>query len=327
MSKMNIEVMEQLLKDLVANIGYELIPNPFDTPFEESSLKTLPDDKQFVWPIPASVLNDEAHKDFRKMWVDADLIDTIAELSWTWPSNEEEHMAILLIDITRSRRGTVKFVNATAWDISDETDMAAVCNFLIHDLFPGEDLLAFQMNVDVMDLEVDDRWKEQVIIVSSTYLDCSLLPLDYLPKPVAKQGFKFVRLDDIFNIEDLEGVKITKIIDDIFPDEIIDLLIREFILHDNNMLEIKEPAIAVSVYGNLRPKKIAPNTSSGMVNLNKRIVLIPKSYISGLPDLDYLVEQLSKESTLRQLPFLPYPNARLEKEHLRGVLIEIPKNK
>ena len=34
MSKMNIEVMEQLLKDLAANVGYELIPNPFDTPFE-----------------------------------------------------------------------------------------------------------------------------------------------------------------------------------------------------------------------------------------------------------------------------------------------------
>ena len=62
-----------------------------------------------------------------------------------------------------------------------------------------------------------------------------------------------------------------------------------------------------------------------MVDLNENIVLIPRSVYYDLPDLDYLVEQLCKESTLRQLPFLPYPNARLDEEHLRGVLIEIPK--
>ncbi|MBQ2524433.1 MAG: hypothetical protein II541_09520, partial [Prevotella sp.] len=75
MKKMSIEVIEQLLKDLAANVGYELISNPFDTPFEESCLEMLPEDKQFIWPVPASVLNDEAHKDFRNMWVNTDLID------------------------------------------------------------------------------------------------------------------------------------------------------------------------------------------------------------------------------------------------------------
>ena len=327
MKKMSIEVIEQLLKDLAANVGYELISNPFDTPFEESSLEMLPEDKQFIWPVPASVLNDEAHKDFRNMWVNTDLIDTIAELSWAWPFNDEDRMAILLIDLTRSRRGTVKFVDATAWDISDETDMAAVCNFLIHDLFPGEDLLAFEMNVDVMDPEVDDRWGDQVVLVSAININGSLLPHDYLPKPIAKQGFEYVRLDDIFNIEDLKGAEISKIIDEKLSNKIIEILSRDSILHDNNKLEIKVPAIAVSVFGNLRPQKIDPKTPSGMVDLNEKIVLIPKSYISNLPDLDYLVEQLGKESTLRQLPFLPYPNAHLEEEHLNGVLIEIPKNK
>lgn len=323
MSKMNIEEMEQLLKDLAANVGYELIPNPFDTPFEESSLEMLPDEKQFIWPVPASVLNDEAHKDFRKMWVNADLIDTVAELSWAWPSNEEDRMVILLIDLTRSRRGTVKFVDATAWDISDETDMAAVCNFLIHDLFPGENLLAFKIDVDTMDLEVDDRWCDQVVLVSATKIKGSLLPHEFLPKPIAKQGFEYVRLDDIFYIEDLEGAEISKRINDKLPNKIVEK--QDSFLHDNNMLEIKVPAMTVSVYGNFRPQKINPEATSGMVDLNEKIVLIPCTVYYDLPDLDYLVEQLCKESTVRQLPFLPYPNARLDEEHLRGVLIEIPK--
>ena len=77
MSKMNIEVMEQLLKDLAANVGYELIPNPFDTPFEEASIEGLPDSKQFFWPVPTSALNDKEHEEFRKMCVEADIIDTV----------------------------------------------------------------------------------------------------------------------------------------------------------------------------------------------------------------------------------------------------------
>ena len=321
MDKTNIEVKEQLLKDLAANIGYELIPEPFTTPFEEDSLKTMPSIKQFIWPVPTSVLTDEAHKDFRKMWVDADLIDTVAELSWEWPSNEDDRMAILLIDFTRRRRGSVKFVDASRWDIPDETDMAAVCNMLIHDLFPGEDLLAFKMNEDAMDEGLDDRWNEQVHLVSGCEMGDSLLPQDYLPRPIAKPGFRYVRLDSIFSIEDLDGASISEFLFGEFAN--LDS-IREFELHDN-VLELKVPAIVVSAIGNFHPQKVLPGTTSANVDLNEKIVLIPHSYIQNL-DLDYLMEQLEKESTIRQLPFLPYPNARLEVDHIKGVKIEIPQS-
>ena len=124
MSKMNIEVMEQLLKDLAANVGYELIPNPFDTPFEEASIEGLPDSKQFFWPVPSSVLNDKEHEEFRKMCVEADIIDTVCTTSFPWPSDENAHVAILLIDVSRRRRGSIKFVHADEWDISKDSDMA-----------------------------------------------------------------------------------------------------------------------------------------------------------------------------------------------------------
>jgi len=328
MSKMNIEVMEQLLKDLAANVGYDLIPAPFDTPFELASTKGLLDSKQFFWPVPASVLNDKEHERFRKLCVEADIIDTVCTTSLPWPTDEKDRVAILLIDVTHRRRGSIKFVDASAWDrLPDETDMAAISNFLIHDLFPGEDLLAFQMNEDAMDLGVDDRWDEQVRLVSSCKVSSSLSLQDYLPRPIAQLGFKYERLDEIFVITDLVRVEIVKYLDNKFFNDFNDVLPRDFVLLDNNLLELKVPAITVSVYGNFQPQKINPDATSGMVDLNEKIVLIPKSYISNLPDLDYLVEQLCKESTLRQLPFLPYPNARLEKEHLKGVLIEIPKNK
>ena len=71
---MNIEVMEQLLKDLAANVGYDLIPSPFDTPFVEASVEGLPDSKQFFWTVPASVLNSKEQEEFRKMCIEADII-------------------------------------------------------------------------------------------------------------------------------------------------------------------------------------------------------------------------------------------------------------
>ena len=60
--------------------------------------------------------------------------------------------------------------------------------------------------------------------------------------------------------------------------------------------------------------------------MNEKIVLIPRSYLEKPLDLDCCVEQLKKEMTMRQLPFLPYPDARLIEEDLMGVLIEIPEN-
>ena len=324
MSKMNIEVMKQLLKDLAANVGYDLIPAPFDTPFEEASIEGLPDSKQFFWPVPTSVLNDKEHEEFRKMCVEADIIDTVCTTSFPWPSDENAHVAILLIDVTHRRRGSIKFVDSSVWDISDETDMAAVCNMLVHDLFPGEDLLAFQMNEDAMDEGLDYRWNEQVRLVSACKVRDSLLPRNYLLRPVAKQGFKYVRLDEVFSIEDLDGVETNKILcNKIQVDNFEELHGYKII---DNLIELNVPAIVISAYGDLQPQKAIPEKDPVVIDMNEKIVLIPRSYLEKPLDLDCCVEQLKKEMTMRQLPFLPYPDARLIEEDLMGVLIEIPEN-
>ena len=325
MSKMNIEVMEQLLKDLAANVGYDLIPAPFDTPFEEASIEGLPDSKQFFWPVPSSVLNDKEHEEFRKMCVEADIIDTVCTTSFPWPSDENAHVAILLIDVTRRRRGSIKFVDSSVWDISDETDMAAVCNMLIHDLFPGENLLAFQMNENAMDEGLDYRWNEQVHLVSASKIGRSLSPRNYILRPVAKQGFKYIRLDEVFSIEDLEGVETNKFLCNKLQADNFEKLNGYKII--DNLIELNVPAIIISAYGDLQPQKVIPEKHPVVIDMNEKIVLIPHSYLMKKPlDLDYCVEQLKKEMTMRQLPFLPYPDARLIEEDLMGVLIEIPEN-
>jgi hypothetical protein len=312
MNKMNKNEIEQLLKDLSANVGYVLISAPFDTPFNKTSIERLPDSKQLFWTVPASVLNDKEHEQFRVMCINADIIDTVCMTSFPWPYNEEDQVAIILVDLTCRRRGCIKFVDASRWNIADETGMAAVCNMLIHDLFPGEDFLAFQMTKDVMDEDVDERWDEQVRLVSAFHINSSLAPQNYILKPVARQGFVYKRLDEIFNIIDLAGANFaTK----------IQTSIGGYIGH-NDMLELTVPSIVVSAFGDLQPQKVIPNGNSVNVDLNEKIALIP--WLSNDIDLDYLVEQLSKESTLRQLPFLPYPNARLDEMQLWRVLIEVP---
>lgn len=309
---MNKNEIEQLLKDLSANVGYVLISAPFDTPFNKTSIERLPDSKQLFWTVPASVLNDKEHEQFRVMCINADIIDTVCMTSFPWPYNEEDQVAIILVDLTCRRRGCIKFVDASRWNIADETEMAAVCNMLIHDLFPGEDFLAFQMAEDVMDEDVDERWDEQVRLVSALHINSSLAPQNYILKPVARQGFVYKRLDEIFNIIDLAGANFaTK----------IQTSIGGYIGH-NDMLELTVPSIVVSAFGDLQPQKVIPNGNSVNVDLNEKIALIP--WLSNDIDLDYLVEQLSKESTLRQLPFLPYPNARLDEMQLWRVLIEVP---
>ena len=322
MSKMNIEVMEQLLKDLAANVGYDLIPAPFDTPFEVASIEVLPDSKQFFWPVPTSVLNDKEHEEFRKMCIEADIIDTVCTTSFPWPSDENAHVAILLIDVTRRRRGSIKFVDSSAWDISDETGMAAVCNMLIHDLFPGENLLAFQMNEDAMDEGLDYRWNEQVRLVSACKVGNSLSPHNNILRPVAKQGFKYVRLDEVFLIEDLEGAQLNQHLTETFSQKGV---CNDFTVRDD-IMELKVPAIIVSIYGNLLPQKVIPEKNPVVIDMNEKIVLIPYSYLNKPLELDYCVEQLNKEMTLRQLPFLPNLDTRLETEDLMGVMIEIPEN-
>ena len=270
MSKMNVEVMEQLLKDLAANVGYTLIPNPFDTPFEDTSLEILSDDKQFIWPVPISVLADDSYKDFRKMWIDANLIDTVAELSWTWPQSEDERMALLLVDITRPRRGCVKFVDATEFDINNSEKMASVCNMLIHDQFPGEDSLAFKVDENLMDLWLDNPWNEFVCVVSARDID-SFLPNDYIVKPSVFINGEHELLGELFNIT------------------------------DSSELEkgLKHPAIVISTRGKLNPTIMKPADSIVDVSLKDKMILTPlENYIN----LDYVLEQLSKEEVVRQLP-------------------------
>ena len=271
MTKTNTEVMEKLLKNLAANIGYELIPTPFGTPFEEASLETLPDAKQFVWSVPASVLSDDAHKDFRKMWIDADLIDTVAELSWAWPSDENDRIAIMLIDITRSRRGTVKFVDATDWDIEKDEDMAGVCNMLIHDLYPGEDLLAFDVYEDTKDEGLDEPWNEQVCILAARDID-SLLPSSYIFKLEQQAGSDI--LGGLFDIK----ASMTK----------------------DTTIKLEKSAIVISTMGKLNPMKIEYKGEPISLSLKDKMVLIPK--VDDCYDLDRVVEMFAKEEVLRQLP-------------------------
>ncbi|MBQ8462556.1 MAG: hypothetical protein IJ544_00360 [Prevotella sp.] len=219
---MNIEVMEQLLKDLAANVGYELIPNPFDTPFDMESLKVLPDAHKIIWPVDEFVLNSTDTKDLRERFVNADFIDSIVLLSHTWPIEmnvvpshiideditpierlvtetqtffQEHHIVMLLIDTTRSRRGCIKFVNAQAWDLSKQEDIPAVCNLIVHDLFPGEQLLAYPMDVNLSD-ELEELWEESVAISSAFHVH-SWLPSAYIPKGGRKRSYLSNLVDDL----------------------------------------------------------------------------------------------------------------------------------
>ena len=269
---MTPEVMEQLLKDLAANVGYELIQKPFDTPFEEVSIKALPDAKRFFWTVPASVLNDNEHEAFRRMCVEADIIDSVCTTTLSWPSNEADHVAILLIDITRRRRGSIKFVYSSAWNISDETGMAAVCNLLIHDIFPGEHLLAYQMNVDAMDLGLDDCWSEQVCVYSAGDVK-SLHPEDYIYKlGYGKDGMCVV--GEIFDIH--------------YP------------LAERDITTLQKPAILVSVVGKLCPQIVEPAMDKQNLCLDDKMLLIPDD--GYIVDYDVALQLFTKEEVLRQLP-------------------------
>ena len=272
MDKTNIEVKEQLLKDLAANIGYELIPEPFTTPFEEASIERLPDYKRFFWPVPASVLNDNNHKDFRKTCIEADVVDSVCITSFAWPSDENERVAILLIDVTRKRRGSVKFVDASRWDLTDETGMAAVCNLLIHDLFPGEGFLAFQMNENAMDEGLDFPWNEQVCIIASCDVK-SLHPSDYLHKlGYGTEGMCIVA--DVFDVYDSLAAK--------------------------NIVKLDKPALLLSTIGNLSIQIIKPGDDVENISLESKMLLVPNDGYHV--DLDFALQLFRKEEVLRQLP-------------------------
>ncbi len=284
---MNVEEMKQLLKDLAANVGYDLIPAPFDTSFEEASLDSLPDYKQFVWPVPASVLVDDTHKDLRKMLVDADLIDTVVELKLDWPHSKDDHMAILLLDVARSRSGCVKFVDAIDFNLIDSEMMAGVCNMIIHDQFPGDDLLSFQVNGDVMDLWLSNPWNEQVCVVSAENIK-TFLPGDYIVKSSTFLMGEYELLGELMDIYD--------------PSEL-----------ENG---IKRTAIAISTRGKLSPMKIEPKDFSAIGSQKDKMVLVPtKEYFN----LDYVLESLTREEVFRQLPI----NRRIFRDDVWRVNIEV----
>ena len=270
---MNIEVMEQLLKDLAANVGYDLISTPFDTPFAEASIEGLPDSKQFFWPVPASILNDKEHEGFRKMCIDADIIDTVCTTSFPWPNDEEDSVAIIMIDVTRRRRGSIKFVYANDWEIAHDIDMAAVCNLLIHDLFPGEQLLAFQMDEDTMDEELDAKWNKQVCIFAACDVK-SLLPSDYLNKPGSCDEEGMCSVGEVFDI--------------LYP------------ISSKDILELKTSAILISTTGNLSPQIVKSEDNWHDISLDDKMLLVPEDGYKV--DYNFALQQFSKEEILRQLP-------------------------
>lgn len=275
MSKMNIEVMEQLLKDLAANVGYDLIPEPFDPPFEEASIEGLLNSKQFFWPVPVSVLNDKEHKEFRKMCVEADIIDTVCTTSLPWPSDENDHVAILLIDVTRRRRGCIKFIHADKWDISKDIDMAGVCNMLIHDLFPGEEFLAYELDGETIDVGLDDPWNEQVCIYAACDIKKieSLLPTDYIHRlGYGKNGMYIIA--DVFDI--------------IYP------------VTSQTIANLKTPAILLSTIGKLRPQIVEPNKTLPNNSFDRKMLLVPND--EYVVDYDSTLHLFEKEEVLRQLP-------------------------
>ena len=272
MSKTNIEVVEQLLKDLAANVGYDLIPSPFDTPFAEASIEGLPDSKHFFWTVPSSVLNDKEHEEFRKMCVEADIIDTACTTSFPWPSGENDYVALLLIDVTRRRRGCIKFVDASAWNISEETDMAAVCNLIIHDMFPGEYHLAFQMHPDAMDEGLDNCWNEQVCIYPACDVK-SLHPNDYLHNlGYGEEGMCLVA--DVFDIR--------------YP------------ITAKDVTELNEPAILLSTIGKLSPQIIGADEEVHDNSLDNKMLLVPNDGYQV--DFEVALKLFEKEEILRQLP-------------------------
>ena len=268
---MIIEEQEQLLRDLAAIVGYDLIPAPFDSPFEEASIEELPDCKQLFWPVPVSVLNDKEHEEFRKMCVEADIIDTVCTTSLSWPSDVDDHIAILLIDVTRRRRGCIKFVHADEWDISKDSDMAGVCNMLIHDLFPGQNMLAFQMNEDQMDIWLDEAWSHQVCVCATCDVD-SLFPKDYLYKAGIPDDDNVCLASEVFDIR--------------YP------------VSAEDIAELEGTAILLSTRGLLCPQLVRPKED--VPSLDNKMLLVPEAGYHV--DFTVALQQFCKEDVLRQLP-------------------------
>lgn len=272
MSKMNIEEMKQLLTDLAANIGYELPPAPFDVPFEEESIELLPDCKQFIWTVPTSVLNNKDHESFRRTCIESDIIDTVCTTSFPWPSDKKDRVAILLIDVTRRRRGSIKFVDASSFNVDDDVFMAVVCNMLVHDLYPGGDLLAFPVDGDTQDFWLDYPWNEQVCIYGARDIH-SLHPSDYIHKlRCGKKGLCL--LSEVFDIYDQLSSKV--------------------------IAGLSKDAILLSTWGELSPQIIKPGQDMKIISMEDKMLLVPED--GYIVNYDFALQLLQKEEVLRQLP-------------------------
>lgn len=344
MSQINTEAKARLLKDLAENIGYTLISAPFETPFVEESLKDIecPDNKRLIWPVPVSNLCDEFHEEFRKQWINADLIDTVAELSISWPSKEDEHIAILLIDFNHNRRGAIKFVDATMWnDLDDDDNMAAVCNMLIHDIFPGKSHLTFCMNEDIMDEQLDEPWNEMVIITGLININDTLLPTKYIPKTQPKEGLKFLDIEVMEMFGPVPNTYLQKVKDILKSSGLLtEGKIKGRLLHRNNLksstlnyrintkdisegeyegqyYKLNGKAIVISMLDELNPTVVDTDGETIYVPLNNMAVITEDLDY----DLEYVAWELRKDYVKKQLSY--GSEGRL---FWYNVKIEIPKN-
>ncbi len=149
--------------------------------------------------------------------------------------------------------------------------MAGVCNMLIHDLFPGENLLAFQMNEDQMDIWLDEPWNHQVCVCAACDVD-SLLPKDYLYEAGIPTDNNMCLASEVFDIR--------------YP------------VSAKDIAELKGTAILISTRGLLRPQLVTP--SPGIPSLYNKMLLVPEA--GYRVDFTVALQQFTEEDVLRQLP-------------------------
>jgi hypothetical protein len=151
--------------------------------------------------------------------------------------------------------------------------MAGVCNMLIHDLFPGEHLLAFQMNEDQMDIWLDEPWSHQVCVCAACDVD-SLLPKDYLYEAGIPDN-------------DTEEVCLAS--------EVFDI---RYPISAKDIAELKGTAILLSTNGLLQPQLVTPGED--VPSLYNKMLLVPE--VGYHVDFAVALQLFTKEDVLRQLP-------------------------
>ena len=150
--------------------------------------------------------------------------------------------------------------------------MAAICNLLIHDLFPGENHLAFQMDEDAMDEGLDNCWNEQVCIYPACDVK-SLHPSDYLHKlGYNKAGMCLIA--DVFDIR--------------YP------------IATKDISGLNKHAILLSTIGRLSPQIVGADEDAHSISLDDKMLLVPNDGYQV--DYAFALQLFQKEEILRQLP-------------------------